>query len=154
MFGMKSRSALSLLPALLLVGTISVCAWFSSCANIGSPNGGPTDEEPPILLKTELSYKRWLYPLLGVRECLVCFVPFVVLFILLSGVAAEKEMLYATEQETAKKSKKDKKKEEEAAKEEADIIASEAAEEQVTESTVPEEGAAPLAEENNDKEVL
>ena len=53
MFGMKSRSALSLLPALLLVGTISVCAWFSSCANIGSPNGGPTDEEPPILLKTE-----------------------------------------------------------------------------------------------------
>ena len=114
----------------------------------------PASYEEVILLKTELSYKRWLYPLLGVRECLVCFVPFVVLFILLSGVAAEKEMLYATEQETAKKSKKDKKKEEEAAKEEADIIASEAAEEQVTESTVPEEGAAPLAEENNDKEVL
>lgn len=114
----------------------------------------PASYEEVILLKTELSYKRWLYPLLGVRECLVCFVPFVVLFILLSGVAAEKEMLYATEQETAKKSRKDKKKEEEAAKEEADIIASEAAEEQVTESTVPEEGAAPLAEENNDKEVL
>lgn len=114
----------------------------------------PASYEEVILLKTELSYKRWLYPLLGVRECLVCFVPFVVLFILLSGVAAEKEMLYATEQETAKKSKKDKKKEEEAAKEEADIIASEAAEEQVAESTVPEEGAAPLAEENNDKEVL
>ena len=114
----------------------------------------PASYEEVILFKTELSYKRWLYPLLGVRECLVCFVPFVVLFILLSGVAAEKEMLYATEQETAKKSKKDKKKEEEAAKEEADIIASEAAEEQVTESTVPEEGAAPLAEENNDKEVL
>lgn len=114
----------------------------------------PASYEEVILLKTELSYKRWLYPLLGVRECLVCFVPFVVLFILLSGVAAEKEMLYATEQETAKKSKKDKKKEEEAAKEEADIIASEAAEEQVTESVAPEEGAAPLAEENNDKEVL
>lgn len=114
----------------------------------------PASYEEVILLKTELSYKRWLYPLLGVRECLVCFVPFVVLFILLSGVAAEKEMLYATEQETAKKSKKDKKKEEEAAKEEADIIASEAAEEQVTESTLPEEGTAPLAEENNDKEVL
>ena len=114
----------------------------------------PASYEEVILFKTELSYKRWLYPLLGVRECLVCFVPFVVLFILLSGVAAEKEMLYATEQETAKKSKKDKKKEEEAAKEEADIIASEAAEEQVTESTVPEEDAAPLAEENNDKEVL
>ena len=114
----------------------------------------PASYEEVILLKTELSYKRWLYPLLGVRECLVCFVPFVVLFILLSGVAAEKEMLYATEQETAKKSKKDKKKEEEVAKEEADVIASEAAEEQVTESTVPEEGAAPLAEENNDKEVL
>ena len=72
----------------------------------------PASYEEVILLKTELSYKRWLYPLLGVRECLVCFVPFVVLFILLSGVAAEKEMLYATEQETAKKSKKDKKKEE------------------------------------------
>ena len=114
----------------------------------------PASYEEVILLKTELSYKRWLYPLLGVRECLVCFVPFVVLFILLSGVAAEKEMLYATEQETAKKSKKDKKKEEEAAKEEADIIASETAEEQVTESVAPEEGAAPLAEENNDKEVL
>ena len=114
----------------------------------------PASYEEVILLKTELSYKRWLYPLLGVRECLVCFVPFVVLFILLSGVAAEKEMLYATEQETAKKSKKDKKKEEEAAKEEADIIASEAAEEQVTESVAPEEGTAPLAEENNDKEVL
>lgn len=114
----------------------------------------PASYEEVILLKTELSYKRWLYPLLGVRECLVCFVPFVVLFILLSGVAAEKEMLYATEQETAKKSKKDKKKEEEAAKEEADIVASEAAEEQVTESVAPEEGAAPLAEENNDKEVL
>ena len=114
----------------------------------------PASYEEVILFKTELSYKRWLYPLLGVRECLVCFVPFVVLFILLSGVAAEKEMLYATEQETAKKSKKDKKKEEEAAKEEADIIASEAAEEQVTESVAPEEGAAPLAEENNDKEVL
>ena len=114
----------------------------------------PASYEEVILLKTELSYKRWLYPLLGVRECLVCFVPFVVLFILLSGVAAEKEMLYATEQETAKKSKKDKKKEEEAAKEGADIIASEAAEEQVTESIAPEEGAAPLAEENNDKEVL
>ena len=114
----------------------------------------PASYEEVILFKTELSYKRWLYPLLGVRECLVCFVPFVVLFILLSGVAAEKEMLYATEQETAKKSKKDKKKEEEAAKEEADIVASEAAEEQVTESVAPEEGAAPLAEENNDKEVL
>ena len=114
----------------------------------------PASYEEVILFKTELSYKRWLYPLLGVRECLVCFVPFVVLFILLSGVAAEKEMLYATEQETAKKPKKDKKKEEEAAKEEADIIASEAAEEQVTESVAPEEGAAPLAEENNDKEVL
>ena len=114
----------------------------------------PASYEEVILLKTELSYKRWLYPLLGVRECLVCFVPFVVLFILLSGVAAEKEMLYATEQETAKKSKKDKKKEEEAAKEEADITSSEAAEEQVTESVAPEEGAAPLAEENNDKEVL
>ena len=51
----------------------------------------PASYEEVILLKTELSYKRWLYPLLGVRECLVCFVPFVVLFILLSGVAAEKE---------------------------------------------------------------
>ena len=56
----------------------------------------PASYEEVMLFRTELSYKRWLYPLLGVRECLVCFMPFVMLFILLSGAAAEKEMLYAT----------------------------------------------------------
>ena len=75
----------------------------------------PASYEEVVQFKTELSYKKWLYPMLGVRECLVCFLPFVVLFILLSGVAAEKEMLYATGQETAKKSKKQMKKEEEEA---------------------------------------
>lgn len=110
-------------------------------------------------LKTELTYKRWLYPLLGVRECLVCFMPFVVLFIILSGVAAEKEMLYATGQETAK-SKKNKKKEDE---EEAILFAEEsdkqtasetAAAEDVPVTPLPEEGTATLVADENDKEVL
>ena len=38
----------------------------------------PTSYAEVMQLKTELTYKRWLYPLLGVRECLVCFLPFVV----------------------------------------------------------------------------
>lgn len=119
----------------------------------------PASYAEVMQLKTELSYKRWLYPLLGVRECLVCFVPFVVLFIILSGVAAEKEMLYATGQETAK-SKKNKKKEDE---EEAILFAEEsdkqtasetAAAEDVPVTPLPEEGTATLVADENDKEVL
>ena len=119
----------------------------------------PASYAEVMQLRTELSYKRWLYPLLGVRECLVCFVPFVVLFIILSGVAAEKEMLYATGQETAK-SKKNKKKEDE---EEAILFAEEsdkqtasetAAAEDVPVTPLPEEGTATLVADENDKEVL
>lgn len=119
----------------------------------------PTSYAELMQLKTELTYKRWLYPLLGVRECLVCFMPFVVLFIILSGVAAEKEMLYATGQETAK-SKKNKKKEDE---EEAILFAEEsdkqtasetAAAEDVPVTPLPEEGTATLVADENDKEVL
>ena len=119
----------------------------------------PTSYAEVMQLKTELTYKRWLYPLLGVRECLVCFMPFVVLFIILSGVAAEKEMLYATGQETAK-SKKNKKKEDE---EEAILFAEEsdkqtasetAAAEDVPVTPLPEEGTATLVADENDKEVL
>lgn len=119
----------------------------------------PASYAEVMQLKTELTYKRWLYPLLGVRECLVCFVPFVVLFIILSGVAAEKEMLYATGQETAK-SKKNKKKEDE---EEAILFAEEsdkqtasetAAAEDVPVTPLPEEGTATLVADENDKEVL
>lgn len=119
----------------------------------------PASYAEVMQLKTELSYKRWLYPLLGVRECLVCFMPFVVLFIILSGVAAEKEMLYATGQETAK-SKKNKKKEDE---EEAILFAEEsdkqtasetAAAEDVPVTPLPEEGTATLVADENDKEVL
>lgn len=107
----------------------------------------PASYEEVMLFKTELSYKKWLYPLLGVRECLVCFVPFVVLFILLSGVAAEKEMLYATGIESAKskKNKKDK---------DADAADDGAADAAVTEDVVLEEGTEPLAAAENDKEVL
>lgn len=107
----------------------------------------PASYEEVMLFKTELSYKRWLYPLLGVRECLVCFMPFVVLFILLSGVAAEKEMLYATGIESAKskKNKKDK---------DADAADDGAADAAVTEDVVLEEGTEPLAAAENDKEVL
>ena len=119
----------------------------------------PASYAEVMQLKTELTYKRWLYPLLGVRECLVCFMPFVVLFIILSGVAAEKEMLYATGQETAK-SKKNKKKEDE---EEAILFAEEsdkqtasetAAAEDVPVTPLPEEGTATLVADENDKEVL
>ena len=119
----------------------------------------PASYAEVMQLRTELSYKRWLYPLLGVRECLVCFVPFVVLFIILSGVAAEKEMLYATGQETAK-SKTNKKKEDE---EEAILFAEEsdkqtasetAAAEDVPVTPLPEEGTATLVADENDKEVL
>lgn len=119
----------------------------------------PASYAEVMQLKTELTYKRWLYPLLGVRECLVCFMPFVVLFIILSGVAAEKEMLYATGQETAK-SKKNKKKEDE---EEAILFAEEsdkqtasetAAAEDVPVTPLPEEGTATIVADENDKEVL
>lgn len=107
----------------------------------------PASYEEVMLFRAELSYKRWLYPLLGVRECLVCFMPFVVLFILLSGVAAEKEMLYATGIESAKskKNKKDK---------DADAADDGAADAAVTEDVVLEEGTEPLAAAENDKEVL
>ena len=119
----------------------------------------PASYAEVMQLKTELTYKRWLYPLLGVRECLVCFMPFVVLFIILSGVAAEKEMLYATGQETAK-SKKNKKKEDE---EEAILFAEESDKQTASETAVaedvpvtplPEEGTATLVADENDKEVL
>lgn len=107
----------------------------------------PASYEEVMLFKAELSYKKWLYPLLGVRECLVCFMPFVVLFILLSGVAAEKEMLYATGIESAKskKNKKDK---------DADAADDGVADAAVTEDVVLEEGTEPLAAAENDKEVL
>lgn len=119
----------------------------------------PASYAEVMQLRTELTYKRWLYPLLGVRECLVCFMPFVVLFIILSGVAAEKEMLYATGQETAK-SKKNKKKEDE---EEAILFAEESDKQTASETAVaedvpvtplPEEGTATLVADENDKEVL
>lgn len=108
----------------------------------------PASYEEVVQFKTELSYKKWLYPMLGVRECLVCFLPFVVLFILLSGVAAEKEMLYATGQETAKKSKKQMKKEEEEAANAANDAVNAAGQ------GIPEEGDAPLVRDEYDKEVL
>lgn len=124
----------------------------------------PTSYAELMQFKTELSYKTWLYPLLGVRECLVCFVPFVVLFLILSGVAAEKEMLYATGQESAKKSKKDKDdKAEDASSDsmnnDADVsgAASGAYEEPAPENVTPavaEEGSETIVSENNDKEVL
>ena len=113
----------------------------------------PASYEEVMQFKIELSYKKWLYPLLGVRECLVCFVPFVVLFILLSGMAAEKEMLYATGQESAKKTRKQKKQEKEAAA--AAVGAAGVAEDVQTAGNVPpEERTEPLVSENNDKEVL
>ena len=113
----------------------------------------PASYEEVMQFKTELSYKKWLYPLLGVRECLVCFMPFVVLFILLSGMAAEKEMLYATGQESAKKTRKQKKQEKEAAA--AAVGAAGVAEDvQAAGNVPPEERTEPLVSENNDKEVL
>lgn len=113
----------------------------------------PASYEEVMQFKIELSYKKWLYPLLGVRECLVCFVPFVVLFILLSGMAAEKEMLYATGQESAKKTRKQKKQEKEAAA--AAVGAAGVAEDvQAAGNVPPEERTEPLVFENNDKEVL
>ena len=113
----------------------------------------PASYEEVMQFKIELSYKKWLYPLLGVRECLVCFVPFVVLFILLSGMAAEKEMLYATGQESAKKTRKQKKQEKEAAA--AAVGAAGVAEDVPAAGNVPpEERTEPLVSENNDKEVL
>ena len=113
----------------------------------------PASYEEVMQFKIELSYKKWLYPLLGVRECLVCFVPFVVLFILLSGMAAEKEMLYATGQESAKKTRKQKKQEKEAAA--AAVGAAGVAEDvQAAGNVPPEERTEPLVSENNDKEVL
>ncbi len=113
----------------------------------------PASYEEVMQFKIELSYKKWLYPLLGVRECLVCFVPFVVLFILLSGMAAEKEMLYATGQESAKKTRKQKKQEKEAAA--AAVGAAGVAEDvPVAGNVPPEERTEPLVSENNDKEVL
>lgn len=113
----------------------------------------PASYEEVMQFKIELSYKKWLYPLLGVRECLVCFVPFVVLFILLSGMAAEKEMLYATGQESAKKTRKQKKQEKEAAA--AAVGAVGVAEDVPAAGNVPpEERTEPLVSENNDKEVL
>lgn len=113
----------------------------------------PASYEEVMQFKIELSYKKWLYPLLGVRECLVCFVPFVVLFILLSGMAAEKEMLYATGQESAKKTRKQKKQEKEAAA--AAVGAAGVVEDvQAAGNVPPEERTEPLVSENNDKEVL
>ena len=113
-----------------------------------------------VKFRTELAYKRWLYPLLGVRECLVCFMPFVLLFLILSGVAAEKEMLYATGQEKAKKSsKKDGKKSASAdgdipapVKEEADDISAPVKEE-VDNISAPEEGTETIVSDEYGKEV-
>ncbi len=53
MIGMKPRLVLPPLPIVLVIGIVAVCVCFNSCANIGSPQGGPTDKEPPILLKTD-----------------------------------------------------------------------------------------------------
>ena len=127
----------------------------------------PASYEEVVLFKAELSYKRWLYPLLGVRECLVCFLPFVLLFIILSGVAAEKEMLYATGQEVAKKSKKERKAEEAAGGAQADGAADAVTAEPTAAEEAPQaadvqqaadmpsgEDTAPLDLGENDKEVL
>ena len=127
----------------------------------------PASYEEVVLFKAELSYKRWLYPLLGVRECLVCFLPFVLLFIILSGVAAEKEMLYATGQEVAKKSKKERKAEKAAGGAQADGAADAVTAEPTAAEEAPQaadvqqaadmpsgEDTAPLDLSENDKEVL
>lgn len=139
----------------VLVPNSSLIAGDSLGDGTYSTSLGLADYASVMQLKTELTYKRWLYPLLGVRECLVCFVPFVVLFMILSGVAAEKEMLYATGQESAKKSKKEKK--EEAEKASADEKAFNnlpAAEENIPQTDFSEENTATIVADENVKEVL
>lgn len=131
----------------VLVPGSSLIAGDSLGNGTYSTSLGLADYASVMQLKTELSYKRWLYPLLGVRECLVCFMPFVVLFILLSGMAAEKEMLYATGQESAKKSRKERK------QEEAEKKAASAREDTPNEGS-SEENTATLVADENVKEVL
>lgn len=63
---------------------------------------GLTSYEQVMQLKTDLSYQPLYYPLFSVRDMLVNFMPFVLLFIILSGVAAEREALYAAGKESAK----------------------------------------------------
>ena len=60
-------------------------------------------------MQVDLQYKSVYYPLYSVRCLLVEFLPFALLFTILSGIAAEREMLFATGQEKAKQKKNRKK---------------------------------------------
>lgn len=63
---------------------------------------GLTSYEQVMQLKTDLSYQPLYYPLFSVRDMLLGFMPFVLLFVILSGIAAEREALYATGKESVK----------------------------------------------------
>lgn len=83
-------------------------------------------------LQTDLSYQPTMYSIFVVRDMLMTFAAIIIFFTLLSYVAADREILYATGQivPKAKKEKKSKKGED-----------------------TPEENAEPLLEENSIKEV-
>lgn len=101
-------------------------------------------------LQVDLSYKPEMYPLFGVRDMIMFFTGFVVLFYYLSFVCAEKEREYATGKAIAedrkKRVKKNKKKDEIAPLD--DVMP-----EQETPIEQTEDAALPV-DENTQKEVL
>lgn len=101
-------------------------------------------------LQVDLSYKPEMYPLFGVRDMIMFFTGFVVLFYYLSFVCAEKEREYATGKAIAedrkKRVKKNKKKDETAPLD--DVMP-----EQETPIEQTEDTALPV-DENTQKEVL
>ena len=109
-------------------------------------------------LQTDLAYKRVYYPLFSLRELIVGFLPFVMLFTILSGIAGEREMLFATGQEVvvekSKKSKKKSGKDEDVAAPSADEQDIAVAENATEPDAIAEETTEPLVSEDNEKEVL
>lgn len=109
-------------------------------------------------LQTDLAYKRVCYPLFSLRELIVGFLPFVMLFTILSGIAGEREMLFATGQEVvvekSKKSKKKSGKDEDVAAPSADEQDIAVAENATEPDAIAEETTEPLVSEDNEKEVL
>lgn len=109
-------------------------------------------------LQTDLSYKSVYYPMFAVRDMLVSFLPFVVLFMILSGIAAERQLMFETGQEVAKPKKNrkgndsDDAESDDAQADENDNAASDDAE--TPPSDTPEEGTETLVSDENVKEVL
>lgn len=92
-------------------------------------------------LKIDVSYQAEMYPILAVRDMLMTLAVFMLFFTILSYIAADREILYATGQ-IDPQSKKDKKKKSKNGDDEG---------EKEIDSVVPEEEATLLVSENNEE---